>query len=154
MYQCHPYRFLHTHCNVDQKATIISHKTWNAHNYMGLTRPSRSQHELSNNYFEDFFFFKSFVLFLVSPSSPGISIKIFSTTFEVNHFDNWFFSPKNFFIWHYYHLVAILYFFYRVLLSKDDFPGGSISFIFPQLNIERKPRDISLGPPPQKQQEL
>ena len=40
--------------------------------------------------------------------------------------------------------------FYRVLLSKDDFPRESISFIFPQLNIEsrklRVPRDISLGP--------
>ena len=36
------------------------------------------------------------------------------------------------------------------LLSKDDFPRESISFIFPQLNIEsrklRVPRDISLGP--------
>ena len=49
-----------------------------------------------------------------------------------------------------WHLVqSVIYaVFYRVLLSKDDFPGESISFIFPQLKkVESTvPRDISLGP--------
>ena len=50
--------------------------------------------------------------------------------------------------WHLVQRSVIYAVFYRVLLSKDDFPGESISFIFPQLKkVESTvPRDISLGP--------
>ena len=40
--------------------------------------------------------------------------------------------------WHLVQRSVIYAVFYRVLLSKDDFPGESISFIFPQLNIEKQ----------------
>ena len=107
--------------------------------------------------------FKSIFSVLCS-SASGISIKKCPFLLLWSHIRNGFLLcifklSWNVFIWLgrlAWHLVwdeykSVIYaVFYRVLLSKDDFPRESISFIFPQLNIEsrklRVPRDISLGP--------